>query len=70
MPEKLLYQVKEAAERINLGRSTVYTLIRTGQIESVKVGRKRLIASAALDEFVARVRAAQSPAASPEGVQA
>lgn len=70
MADKLLYKVEEAAERIGIGRSTFYALIRSGQVETVKVGKSRLVPALALDEFVARVRTAQSPAASPEGVQA
>jgi excisionase family DNA binding protein len=37
-------------------RSTLYELIRSGQLESVSIGRTRLIPADALDAFVARLR--------------
>lgn len=54
---KLLYTPVEAAEKLGLGRSTVYELLSTKRLESVKIGRNRRIPAAALDEFVAALRA-------------
>jgi excisionase family DNA binding protein len=54
---KLLYRVPEAVEQTGIGRSTLYELMRSGDLESVKVGRSRLIPADALEEFVARLRA-------------
>ena len=49
---RLLYRVDEAAHRLNLGRTVMYELIRSGRLRSVKVGKLRLIPSSALVEFV------------------
>jgi excisionase family DNA binding protein len=53
---KLMYRVPEAVEQTGIGRSTLYELMRTGELESVKVGRSRLIPADALETFVARLR--------------
>ncbi|MBV9871839.1 MAG: excisionase family DNA-binding protein [Frankiaceae bacterium] len=50
-----MYRVPEAAELLGIGRSKLFELMAAGQIESVKVGRSRLIPAAALDKFVARL---------------
>ncbi|MFN2488614.1 MAG: excisionase family DNA-binding protein [Actinomycetota bacterium] len=56
---RLLVDVREAANRLSLGRTTVYELINRGDLESVRVGRSRLIPSDALTAFVDRVRREQ-----------
>lgn len=48
----VLYRVDEAAEALRLSRSVVYELIRSGQLRTVKVGRRRLVPVAALAEYV------------------
>lgn len=45
-----------AAERLACGRTKVYELIRSGDLESVKVGRLRRIPEDALDAYVAKLR--------------
>ena len=39
-------------ERLGLGRSKVFELLASGQLRSVKVGRRRLVSEAALVEFI------------------
>jgi excisionase family DNA binding protein len=51
--DKLLATAEEAAEILNVGRSTVFELMRTGRLRSVKIGRSRRISYDALREFVA-----------------
>ncbi|CAA9395470.1 MAG: hypothetical protein AVDCRST_MAG75-1808 [uncultured Propionibacteriaceae bacterium] len=51
----VLYDVDEAAEALRLSRSALYELIRSGQLRSVKAGRRRLVPVAALTEYVARL---------------
>jgi excisionase family DNA binding protein len=50
-PPRLL-SVEEAAERCGVGRSAFYALIGRGEIRSHKVGRRRLIAETAIQEFI------------------
>ncbi len=54
----VLYDVDEPAEALRLSRSALYELIRSGQLRSVKSGRRRLIPVAALAEYVARLGSA------------
>jgi excisionase family DNA binding protein len=49
----VLYRVEEAAEAMRLSRSVIYELIRSGQLRTVKVGRRRLVPVTALAECVA-----------------
>jgi excisionase family DNA binding protein len=48
----LLYRVDEAAAALRLSRSVLYELIRSGQLRTVKAGRRRLVPVAALSEYV------------------
>ncbi|GAA2510107.1 helix-turn-helix domain-containing protein [Pilimelia columellifera] len=50
--EKLLYDPREAARVLSLGRSTVYELMASGRLRSIRVGRSRRIPAEALREFV------------------
>jgi excisionase family DNA binding protein len=57
----LLLTVEEAAKRLRLGRTLVYRLISSGELESVKVGRLRRVPAACLPEYVAALRGSKSP---------
>ncbi|RZU72026.1 AlpA family transcriptional regulator [Micromonospora kangleipakensis] len=45
-------RVEEAARALGIGRSLTYDLIRSGQLRSFKVGSRRLIPAAAIDEVI------------------
>jgi excisionase family DNA binding protein len=47
-----LLTVDEAAEYLRVSRWTVYNLIRSNQLRTVKIGRRRLVTLAALSECV------------------
>lgn len=55
---KLLYDVPEAVALTSIGRSRIYELLRSGELESVKCGKRRLIPAEALERFVESLRAA------------
>jgi excisionase family DNA binding protein len=55
----LLYSPERAAERLELGRSKVYELMRSGELESFTIGRARRIPADALHAYIERLRAAQ-----------
>lgn len=48
-PAPIAYGVREACAATGLGRSTLYELIRTKQLTSVKIAGRRLIPRAALE---------------------
>jgi excisionase family DNA binding protein len=47
------YRVEEAAQALRVSRDTMYELIRSGRLRTIKVGSRRLIPVVALDEFIA-----------------
>ena len=53
---KLLLNIPEVMAATNLGRTKIYELLGNGALESVTVGRRRMVAAAALDDWVARLR--------------
>ena len=59
----LLLTVEEAARRLRLGRTLVYRLISSGELESVTVGRLRRVPAECLAEYVAILRGARSSGA-------
>ncbi len=54
--ERLLITVNQAADKIGLGRTTMYQLIRRGDLRSVKIGGARRVAITDLEQFVIRLR--------------
>ncbi len=56
----LLKTIIEAAEDLRVGRSTVYELIRTKQLETVKIGRCTRVPAASITAFVAQLRSVSS----------
>lgn len=50
--EQLLYRPKEAAQMLGIGRATLYDLMRSGRIRSVKDGGMRFITLDALRAYV------------------
>lgn len=62
MQKKVAYSVEEAAQALSLGRSTVKKLIATGELASVRVGRRRLIPRSALESYIERLVEDQTPA--------
>lgn len=56
MASPLLYRVPQASEMTGIGRSKLYELMASGEIESVKVGGLRLIPAEALEKFVSELR--------------
>jgi excisionase family DNA binding protein len=55
--EVLLLTMVDAARLLSVGRTTMYELVGTGEIEVVHIGRSARVPVAALEEFVERRRA-------------
>ncbi|MFJ2649657.1 helix-turn-helix domain-containing protein [Streptomyces sp. NPDC087420] len=56
-----LLTVPQVMARLQLGRSAVYDLLRTGQLASITLGRARRIPTHALTDFI-RIRLEQDAA--------
>ena len=50
---RLAFGVQEVADALGVSRELVKHMIRTGELPSVKLGRRRLISRKALERFLA-----------------
>lgn len=57
--EKLLRSVSETEQLLDLGHSTLNGLLQSGELPSLKLGRRRLVPQSAIEEFIRRQMAAQ-----------
>jgi len=48
-----LYKVPDAMRMLNLSRTVIFELLRTGRLRSVKQGRTRLIPASAIRDYIA-----------------
>jgi excisionase family DNA binding protein len=51
----VIYTVEEAAQVLKISRWKVFDLIRTNQLQSVKIGGLRRIPHSAIDAYIARL---------------
>ena len=52
MTELKLLSIQGACTRLSLSRSTVYTLIKKGELKTVKIGTRRMFTSAEIDRYI------------------
>lgn len=50
--ETIATTVREAAAALSLGRTSIYALINEGRLETIKIGRRRLIKTESLRRLV------------------
>lgn len=53
--ERLLYSVEEAIVLIGLGKTKVYQLISSGELEAVKCGRRTLVTAQAVQKWISQL---------------
>ena len=58
--DKLLISVEEAAQRLDIGRTLFFELIRSGRIRTIRVGRLRKVPIESLRDFVERQSASEA----------
>jgi len=58
MNEKLLYRIPEVASKLNVTRSRVYALLKSGGLRSMHIDRTRLVRSCDLLAYVDSLAAA------------
>ncbi len=51
----LLLTPEEAARRLSVGRTTIYELMASGELQSVNIGRSRRVPVSSLSVFVSRL---------------
>ena len=64
---RMLYPINDAVEVLGIGRSTLYELIATGEIQTVKIGRRTLIAHDELERYVTRLIERDVADSTPQG---
>ena len=52
----MLLTIDEAAARLRVSRWSVYNLIRSGQLRTIRIGRRRLVPLDALTECLERLK--------------
>jgi excisionase family DNA binding protein len=52
MTDRMLYGYDEVMHQLNIGRTTLYVLIDTGQLARVNIGRRALITAESLTAYV------------------
>ena len=53
-PLRQLLTVRESCKRLGISHPTLYELLNSGQIKSLKIGRARRVPVAEIDAFVRR----------------
>ena len=48
IPTRLCHSIDEALQLLPIGRTTLYALMQSGQLDTITIGRRRLIPHAAL----------------------
>ena len=64
LQEKRLISVAETQHCLGLSRSKIYELLSSGDLPSVKIGRRRLIPAVAIDTWVSGL---DKPTSNAEG---
>lgn len=52
----LLLTVEEAARLLGIGRTTAFALVKSGELESVPLGRLRRVPAECVTEYINRLR--------------
>ena len=56
-PLAQLHNIESVMERLSIRRSAVFSLIGSGELRSIKLGKRRLVSESALREFIERLDA-------------
>ncbi len=54
----LAVSVKKACQLVGVGNTTMWVLIKTGRVKTVRIGRRRLVIYASLESLIAEAEAA------------
>ncbi len=54
---RMLYDINETGQALSVGRTMVYKLIESGDLPTVKIGRRCLIPADGIENYIERLRA-------------
>ena len=60
MQDRITTSIPTAASMIGVGRTTLYGLIRSGEVETIRIGSRRLVVVDSLHAYIARQCAEQT----------
>lgn len=52
-----LLAIKQATHELGISRTSIYELIASGKLKTVKIGRRRFVTLEAIEEFIASLSA-------------
>jgi excisionase family DNA binding protein len=55
-PQRLLIPVPEVGALLGVGRTLAWRLVQTGELPSVRIGKRRLVPRAELEAYVQRLQ--------------
>jgi len=53
-PPQLAYAIPDAAAQLGVGRTTIYGLIDAGEIQTIHIGRRRVVPRSSLEAYLER----------------
>lgn len=59
-PLRVLLTVEDAAQQLSIGRTTMYALIKTGEIATVRIGHLRRVPADAVSAYVSQLTEQQA----------
>lgn len=59
---RLMLTPEQAADALGIGRTTIFALIKSGELRSLRIGRLRRIPADEIDAYTARLTTEQHPA--------
>lgn len=63
MSERLTHTVTEAAQKIGINRNAAYDLVKSGDLPSIRIGRRIVIPRLALERWLEERASDRAPAA-------
>ncbi len=60
-PTRQAYSIEETAHRLSVGRNSVYNLLNTGELKSLRIGARRLIPADEITRLLNESRASEGP---------
>ena len=60
MSDPALASITETGEELRVGRSKVYELLNSGDLKSIKIGRRHLIIRASIGSYITRLVRAEA----------
>jgi excisionase family DNA binding protein len=65
-PKQLLYKPENAGAILDMGRTSVYHLMATGELKSVRIGRSRRIPASALEDYINKLQSGAETVPTPK----